>query len=108
MFGITDLTTFIIGTTFHCVISRTKFPLCNVHCLTLWHSRGYQGAFGVYFGDFILILFTALGAASLLHAFPWLFILLKIIGALYLSYLGISYLKQLMQLGDAIVVIRSS
>lgn len=52
-------------------------------------KTGYMGALGVYTGDLILILCTALGAASLLHAFPVLFIALKIIGAVYLSYLGI-------------------
>ena len=52
-------------------------------------KTGYMGALGVYTGDLILILCTALGAASLLHTFPVLFIALKIIGAIYLSYLGI-------------------
>lgn len=55
-------------------------------------KAGYKSAFGVYTGDLILILLTALGAASLLHAFPWVFTLLKIIGAIYLSYLGIKLL----------------
>ncbi len=62
MFGITDVTTYIIGTILIIIL-----PL-------------------------ILILCTVLGAASLLHAFPWLFILLKVVGALYLSYLGIKLL----------------
>lgn len=55
-------------------------------------KTGYLGALGVYTGDIILILCTALGAASLLHAFPILFIALKIIGAIYLSYLGVKLL----------------
>ena len=55
-------------------------------------KAGYKGALGVYTGDMILIILTALGAASLLHAFPWLFILLKVVGATYLSYLGIKLL----------------
>ena len=52
-------------------------------------KTGYMAAFGVFTGDLILILLTVLGAASLLHAFPWLFVLLKVVGASYLSYLGI-------------------
>lgn len=52
-------------------------------------KTGYMGALGVFTGDMILILLTVLGAASLLHAFPWVFVLLKVVGASYLSYLGI-------------------
>lgn len=52
-------------------------------------KTGYRAAFGVYTGDLVLILCTALGAASLLHTFPILYTALKIIGAVYLSYLGI-------------------
>ena len=55
-------------------------------------KTGYVGALGVLLGDCILILCTVLGAASLLHNFPWLFIFLKVIGALYLSYLGLRLL----------------
>jgi len=61
-------------------------------CSRFGIKTGYWGALGVFTGDLILILCTVLGAASLLHAFPWLFILLKIVGALYLSYLGIKLL----------------
>ncbi|RKG46669.1 MULTISPECIES: leucine efflux protein LeuE [Acinetobacter] len=93
MFGITDLTTFIIGTTLIVLLPGPN----SIYVMTI-ASRygiraGYKGAFGVYSGDLILIILTALGAASLLHAFPWLFILLKIVGAAYLSYLGIKLLK---------------
>ncbi|WOE32354.1 MULTISPECIES: leucine efflux protein LeuE [unclassified Acinetobacter] len=89
MLGITDLTTFIIGTILIVILpgpnSLFVMSIASKHGI----KAGYQGALGVYTGDLILILLTALGAASLLHTFPWLFILLKIIGAIYLSYLGV-------------------
>ena len=92
MFGITDLTTFIIGTTLIVLLPGPN----SIYVMTIASrygiKAGYIGAFGVYTGDMLLIILTALGAASLLHAFPWLFILLKIIGAAYLSYLGIKLL----------------
>lgn len=93
MFGITDLTTFIIGTTLIVLLPGPN----SIYVMTI-ASRygiraGYKGALGVYSGDLILIILTALGAASLLHAFPWLFILLKVVGAAYLSYLGIKLLN---------------
>ena len=89
MFGITDLTTYIIGTTLIILLPGPNSLYVMSIASRFGIKAGYKGALGVYTGDMFLILLTALGAASLLHAFPWLFILLKIIGALYLSYLGV-------------------
>lgn len=89
VFGVTDLTTYIIGTILIVLLPGPN----SIYVMTIASrygiKAGYVGALGVYTGDLILIILTALGAASLLHAFPWLFVLLKIIGAVYLSYLGI-------------------
>lgn len=88
MFGITDIVTFIIGTILIILLPGPN-SLYVMSIATRYGIRtGYIGALGVFFGDCILILCTVLGAASLLHNFPWLFIILKIVGALYLSYLG--------------------
>lgn len=89
MFGITDLTTYIIGTTLIILLPGPNSLYVMSIASRFGIKAGYKGALGVYTGDMFLILLTAFGAASLLHAFPWLFILLKMIGALYLSYLGI-------------------
>nr|WP_254202612.1 MULTISPECIES: leucine efflux protein LeuE [unclassified Acinetobacter] len=89
VFGITDLTTFIIGTTLIVLLPGPNFLYVMSIASRFGIKTGYMGALGVYTGDLILILCTALGAASLLHTFPGLFIALKIIGAIYLSYLGI-------------------
>ncbi|ANF83123.1 leucine efflux protein LeuE [Acinetobacter sp. NCu2D-2] len=88
MFGITDLTTFIIGTTLIVMLPGPNSLYVMSIASRFGIRAGYIGALGVYTGDLILILLTALGAASLLHNFPILFIALKIIGAVYLSYLG--------------------
>lgn len=92
MFGITDLSTFIIGTTLIVLLPGPNSLYVMSIASRFGIRTGYWGALGVYSGDMILILCTALGAASLLHAFPILFIALKIIGAIYLSYLGIKLL----------------
>ena len=89
VFGITDLTTFIIGTTLIVLLPGPNSLYVMSIASRFGIKTGYMGALGVYTGDLILIICTALGAASLLHAFPVLFIALKIIGAIYLSYLGI-------------------
>ncbi|MFW1859653.1 leucine efflux protein LeuE [Acinetobacter defluvii] len=89
MFGITDIVTFIIGTIFIVILPGPNSLYTMSIASRFGIKVGYLAALGVFTGDLILILCTILGAASLLHAFPWLFILLKIIGATYLSYLGI-------------------
>lgn len=43
---------------------------------------------GVFIGDSLLILATALGAISVLTAYPALFMLIKFLGAAYLLYIG--------------------
>jgi len=89
VFGIIDLTTFIIGTTLIVLLPGPNSLYVMSIASRFGIKTGYMGALGVYTGDLILIICTALGAASLLHAFPVLFIALKVIGAIYLSYLGI-------------------
>ena len=93
MLGITDLTTYIIGTTLIVLLPGPNSLYVMSVASRYGIKVGYQSAFGVYMGDLILIVLTALGAASLLHHFPWLFTALKIIGAIYLSYLGIKLLQ---------------
>ena len=92
MFGITDLATYIIGTILIVILPGPNSLFVMSVASRFGIKAGYKGALGVYTGDMILIILTALGAASLLHAFPWLFILLKVVGATYLSYLGIKLL----------------
>ena len=92
MFGIIDIGTYIIGTILIVILPGPNSLYVMSIASRFGIKTGYWGALGVFTGDLILILCTVLGAASLLHAFPWLFILLKIVGALYLSYLGIKLL----------------
>lgn len=89
MFGITDIWTYIIGAIFIIILPGPNSIYVMSVASRFGIKTGYQAAFGVFIGDLILILATVLGAASLLKAFPWIFILLKIVGASYLSYLGI-------------------
>ena len=92
MFGITDIVTYILGTIFIVILPGPNSLYVMSIASRFGIKVGYLGAFGVFVGDLILIICTVLGAASLLHAFPWLFIVLKIVGASYLSYLGIRLL----------------
>ena len=92
MFGITDLTTYIIGTLLIVFLPGPNSIYVMSIASRYGIKTGYRGAFGIFTGDTILIIATVLGSASLMHAFPWIFTTLKIVGALYLSYLGFKLL----------------
>ncbi|KLN96778.1 leucine efflux protein LeuE [Moellerella wisconsensis] len=49
---------------------------------------GYKAALGVFTGDAILIFLSFIGVASLIKASPFLFDLIRYLGAAYLLYLG--------------------
>jgi len=90
MLGVTDLTTFVLGT-----IAIVLLPGPNSLFVLTTAARhgvraGYRGAAGVFLGDSVLMLAAALGAASLLRAYPPLFLVVKYAGAAYLAWVGIS------------------
>lgn len=92
MFGITDLSTYVLGT-----IAIVLLPGPNsMFVLSVAARRGvkagYAGACGVFVGDAVLMLLAALGAASVLKALPTLFIVIKMVGAAYLTWIGLQLL----------------
>jgi leucine efflux protein len=92
MFGITDLTTFVLGTIFIVLLPGPN----SIYVLTVAAQRGirqgYQGACGVFAGDAILMTLSATGVAGMLKANPALFFGLKYIGAAYLGWVGLNML----------------
>ncbi|WP_435931879.1 LysE family transporter [Moraxella bovoculi] len=89
MFGITDLTAYLIG-----VIIIITLPGANsLYCLSVAASRGKraggQTMSRILVGDTILILATVFGAGTLLKLYPSVFDIIKLIGGCYLAYLGI-------------------
>ncbi|TSE20502.1 Leucine efflux protein [Tepidimonas alkaliphilus] len=93
MLGITDLTTFIVGTI---VIVLLPGPN-SMYVLSVASRegvlRGYQAACGVFVGDTILMALSAAGLASVLAAHPWLFMAVKYAGAAYLGWIGLNLLR---------------
>jgi leucine efflux protein len=91
-YGVTDLWTYVIG-----AIGIILLPGPNsLYVLSVATVRGvragYEGAFGVFVGDTVLLAFTALGAASLLRTHPALFMVVKYAGAAYLTWVGLNLL----------------
>lgn len=92
MFGVTDIATYVIG-----VVIIVLLPGPNsLYVLSVASQqgvrRGYRAACGVFVGDLVLMVLAAAGMASLLKAYPGLFLLLKYSGAAYLAWLGLAML----------------
>jgi leucine efflux protein len=96
-YGVTDLWTYVLG-----ALGIILLPGPNsLYVLAVATGRGvkagYEGAMGVFLGDTILLMLTALGAAGLLHTYPALFMLVKYAGAAYLGWLGINLIWSAIQ-----------
>jgi leucine efflux protein len=92
-YGVTDIWTYVMG-----AIGIILLPgLNSLFVLSVATARGvkagYKGACGVFVGDTILLLCTALGAASLLRTYPALFLVVKYAGAAYLTWVGLNLLR---------------
>lgn len=88
-YGITDLATFVLGTIFIVLLpgpnSLYVMGVASRHGI----AAGYRGAMGIFAGDTVLMLLSTAGAASLLRSTPWAFMVIKYVGAAYLSWLGL-------------------
>ncbi|MDP3514248.1 MAG: leucine efflux protein LeuE [Sulfuritalea sp.] len=93
VYGITDLTTYVLGTIFIVLLPGPN----SLYVLAVASQRGvragYRGACGIFAGDAILMVLSATGVASVLQASPALFMVLKYIGAAYLAWLGLGLLR---------------
>lgn len=92
MLGVTDLWTYVLG-----VVVVVLLPGPNsLFVLSVAAQRGvragYSAAIGVFVGDAVLMTLTALGAATLLRATPWIFLVVKSAGAAYLAWVGVQLL----------------
>lgn len=93
VYGITDLTTFILGTIFIVLLPGPN-SLYVMSVASRWGvAAGYRGACGIFVGDLILMILAATGAASVLKANPELFMAIKYAGAAYLAWIGLSLVR---------------
>ena len=92
-YGITDLSTFVLGTVFIVLLPGPN-SLYVMAAASRWGvSAGYRGALGIVVGDTILMLLAVTGAASLLRTTPELFMVIKYAGAGYLAWMGLSLMR---------------
>ena len=92
-YGVTDLWTYVIGA-FGIILLPGPNSLYVLSVATARGVRaGFQGAYGVFVGDTILLLCTALGAAGVLRTYPAMFMVVKYVGAAYLAWVGFNLLR---------------
>ena len=86
--GVLNFGTYLIGAIFIILLPGPN----SLYVLTMAAQKGWKtgvlGGIGIMTGDTLLMLLAAIGAASLMINAPNVYMLIKIAGALYLSYLG--------------------
>ena len=91
--GITDLWTYVLGTVFIVLLPGPNSLFVLATAAQRGIVSGYQAACGVFLGDTVLMLLSAVGIASLLRTEPMFFLALKYLGAAYLCWLGVGMLR---------------
>lgn len=92
-YGVTDLTTFILGTILIVLLPGPNSLFVMTVASRQGIAAGYRGACGIFAGDTLLMILSATGVASLLRTTPSLFMLIKYAGAAYLAWLGLGLIR---------------
>lgn len=79
---------------------------CVVLRNSLCHSRkmGFLTAFGVSLGTLVHLFYTLVGIGILITKSPYLYVVIKDVGAIYLFYLGLTLLLSSFKCSDAVDV----
>lgn len=93
MLGITDITTYLIGTIIIVLLPGPNSMYVLSVAAQRGIRRGFVGACGIFVGDAILMTLAATGAAGVLKANPALFAMVKYAGGAYLTWLGLQMLR---------------
>jgi len=92
-YGVTDLWTYVLGA-FGIILLPGPNSMYVLSVATARGVRaGFQGACGVFVGDTVLLMLTALGAAGVLRTYPAMFMVVKVAGAAYLGWIGLQLLR---------------
>ena len=91
--GITDIGTYVLGTVAIVLLPGPNSLFVLSTAAKRGVRAGYRAAGGVFVGDSVLMFLSAAGVASLLKAYPPLFLVIKYAGAAYLGYVGLTMLR---------------
>lgn len=87
-FGVIHLPTYLLGTLVIILLPGPNSLFVLSTAARRGVRAGYRAACGVFIGDSVLMVLASAGVASLLKAYPALFLALKYAGGAYLTYLG--------------------
>lgn len=90
MLGVNDLWTYVLGTAAIVLLPGPNSLFVLSTAARHGVRTGYRAAAGVFLGDWVLMAGAAAGVASLLRAYPPVFMAVKYAGAGYLAYVGIT------------------
>lgn len=91
-FGVIHLATYVAGAVIIILLPGPNSLFVLSTAARRGVRAGYRAAGGVFIGDTVLMVLAAAGMASLLKAWPALFLALKYTGGAYLAYLGVKML----------------
>ncbi|MEU1885685.1 leucine efflux protein LeuE [Micromonospora sp. WMMD987] len=91
--GITDIWTYLLGTVAIVLLPGPNSLFVLSTAAKRGVAVGYRAAGGVFLGDSVLMILSAAGVASLLRAYPPLFLVIRYAGAAYLGYVGLTMLR---------------
>ncbi|EEP74086.1 lysine exporter protein [Micromonospora sp. ATCC 39149] len=91
--GITDIWTYVLGTVAIVLLPGPNSLFVLSTAAKHGVRAGYRAAGGVFLGDAALMTLSAAGVASLLKAYPPLFVVVKYAGAAYLGWVGLTMLR---------------
>ncbi|MEY4988950.1 MAG: hypothetical protein RI933_583 [Actinomycetota bacterium] len=91
--SLADFITFVIASLIIIVIPGPSVVFSVGRTLALGRPAGLATVIGNAVGTSVWVLFAAFGLAGLLQLFPPLIDIVKIIGALYLAYLGVQTIR---------------
>ncbi|MBL6274754.1 leucine efflux protein LeuE [Micromonospora fiedleri] len=91
--GITDIWTYVLGTVAIVLLPGPNSLFVLSTAARRGVGAGYRAAGGVFVGDGMLMFLSAAGVASLLKAYPPVFLVIKYAGAAYLGYVGLTMLR---------------
>src|SRR5258708_421407 len=93
MLGITDFWTYVLGTAAIRLLAGPNSIFVRSVAARRGVRTGYRAAFGVFLGDTVLMVLSAAGVASLLRAYPPVFLVIKYAGAAYLGWVGLGIIR---------------
>jgi leucine efflux protein len=91
--GITDIWTYVLGTVAIILLPGPNSLFVLSTAARRGVPSGYKAAAGVFLGDTVLMVLSAAGVASLLKAYPPVFLAIKYAGAVYLGYVGLTMIR---------------